>query len=1018
MRYSLLLCILLSFSGTVFSQHEKQYAFTHFRTNNGLASNSVFNILQDKQGYIWFSTVDGLQRYDGNRFLTFRHSSTDPHSIPSDFVVQLTMDKDGNIWIYAGNKIGFFNTVSFSFTPVPIEGEDSSKPYDVRFFDNAANGYIALYAHGKGIFIYDPVSKMFKPEISFKLSEKQGLSAVESIDSGSSYWIASFGGLMLYNSKTKNLNYRGHNPDNNIFIDHLKNDTTITNFFGYQSDTLWYSSWPMVAYAPFLHILDLKTNEKKTYSISKLFGFGYIEIGGALFQPNGRKWFYGRSFIAEYTGNEKKPFQLMPNAYTGEQSINFDRVYQMTEDRQHNIWIATDNGAFVFNPDMQVFNSYKLRRSTDKEEYDAPTTEACELKNGNVFIGTWGKGLFYYDNKFNVLPLPQGLQELARTYMIWCIHEHSKTGLIWLGMQSGGMCVYDTVKKKLDIINLDVFKRSTLRQVTEDRFGNLWFGLQNGGVIKWNMQAAEGDFHKGYEMIKAKGTYYIQKMYTGNDGNIWVGTLNDGLYKYDALTGHMLAHYTKNNLNNEGLWSNGVNDLYSYNDSLMLIADEALDILNIKTNKITHVSTETGLPSNTVLSIEADDKGILWLGMVNQLCRFDLAKKIFSTFDRRDGISYDVFSVAGDYKMKDGRIVYLTDKNFTVFNPQSVATTPSPGKVVITGFKLGNQSLAIDSLSRFNTIDLKYNNTSVSIEFSALNYTPQNKLNYYYMLEGIDKTYQPAAAINEAIYNYLPAGNYTFKVKTENTEGQESAVTELHIRVVPPFWFTWWFGGLIILIVLAVFYWIDKERIKKLQALQKVRTQIAQNLHSDVNTTLNHISLLSEMAKIKADKDIDRSKEYIEQINDKSRSMIDGMNDMMWTLDPQNDSMEKTILRMKEYAEGLQNTYPVQIQMEVEEAVKSLKTDMKLRHEIFLIFKSTLHFIAEDAGNALTVINVDYFNKKILLKIRNNGADFSGPGAAQTIKQIINRASIVNADIDIQTDKGISLIMLASLNQI
>src|SRR5205085_1534005 len=138
----------------------------------------------------------------------------------------------------------------------------------------------------------------------------------------------------------------------------------------------------------------------------------------------------------------------------------------------------------------------------------------------------------------------------------------------------------------------------------------------------------------------AKGTYYVQKMYTGNDGSVWVGYLNDGLYKYDPSTNEVLAHYTKDNESDKGLWSNSVNDVYAYNDSILLIADEALDILNTKTNKITHISTETGLNSNTVLSVEADKQGIIWLGMANQLCRFDLQRNIFSTFDRRDGISY------------------------------------------------------------------------------------------------------------------------------------------------------------------------------------------------------------------------------------------------------------------------------------------------------------------------------------------------------------------------------------------
>ena len=267
----------------------------------------------------------------------------------------------------------------------------------------------------------------------------------------------------------------------------------------------------------------------------------------------------------------------------------------------------------------------------------ANITNACELKNGNVFFTTWGNGLFYYDNKFNPLPLPQPLQQLAQPYMMWCVHEHSKTGLIWMGMQFGELVVYDPVKKKMEILHEKIFREKTIRQVTEDKYGNLWFGLQSGGIVKWNMKAANNDMHKGYEIIKEKGPSYIFKMYTSKDGSIWAGYyLNDGLYRYDAVTNKLLFHYTKNNTNNEGLWSNNVNDIYSYNDSLLLIADEALDILNIKTNKITHISTDNGLPSNTVLSIKADNKGILWLGMANQLCRFDLKEKnIFNVRQKR-----------------------------------------------------------------------------------------------------------------------------------------------------------------------------------------------------------------------------------------------------------------------------------------------------------------------------------------------------------------------------------------------
>ena len=1013
-RYCLFF-VLLMLAEFAFSQKEKQYAFTHFSTTNGLVSNSVYQIVQDKQGYIWLGTIDGLQRYDGNRFLTFRHSSTDANSIPSDFIPQLTQDKDDNLWLYTGGKIGFFNTKNFRFTSVAIEGEDVNNPYDVKFYGPAANGYVALYIDNKGFYIYDPAAKIFKQKISFRLPDKQRVYAVQSIDNGQSYWLTTFGGLVIYNSKTGNLNYRGHNPDKNIYIDYFEQDTLITHFYARQNDTLWYGNWPLVAYAPFIFKANLKSGEKKKYSISKQFNFGYIEIGGALFQQNGRKWFYGTSFIAEYLGKDSVPFQLIPNDYSAEQNITYDHVFKMIEDRQHNIWVATDNGVFVFNPDMQVFNNYKLQRGTGKPTY-AATTDACELKNGNVFITTWGSGLYYYDNKFNALPLPPALQEFAKTYMIWCVHEHTKTGLIWMGMQFGDINVYDPVRKKVETIHEKLLQGKTIRQVTEDFYGNLWFGLQNGGVVKWDMKAANNDVHKGYQTIKEKGPYYIQKMYTGKDGTIWEGCFNDGLYRYDPVTNKILYHYKKEKFNNGGLWSDGVNDICVYNDSLILIADNALDILNIKTNKITHISTENGLPSNTVVSIEADDKGILWLGMANQLCRFDLTKKIFSTFDRRDGISYDLFNTGADYKMKDGRLVYLTDKNFIAFNPASVSATAKPGYVAITNFSLGNKSLQVDSLNKLSVIDLDYNNTSVSIEFSALNYTPQNKLRYYYMLDGIDKNWQQSINRNEAVYNYLPAGDYTFKIKSENTEGKQSATTELHIHVVPPFWQTWWFLGFIILAVFATFYFIDRERIKKLQALQNVRRQIAQNLHNDVNTTLNHISLLSEMAKIKADQNVERSKEYIGQISDKSRTMIDSMDDMLWTLNPQNDSMEKTILRMKEYAEAVQNSFPVKVFMEVDEKVNDLKLDMKVRHEMFVIFKKVLRTIGEEANNSESFINVDEVGKKLLFKIQNSEVKFSGTNTEQIISDITHRAKSIKAELDIQNDsKGISFIMLVPL---
>jgi len=583
-----------------------------------------------------------------------------------------------------------------------------------------------------------------------------------------------------------------------------------------------------------------------------------------------------------------------------------------------------------------------------------------------------------------------------------------------MGMQGGGLVIYDPRANRTDFLDNKIFEKSTIRQITEDHQGNLWFGLQRGTVIKWDIKNSGKDIRKGYTVIKEKDYAFTNKLFTDDDGFIWQASNSRGIFKFDPITNKQVAHFTKNDSTNDGLWSGLAYDIYRYNDSMLLIADGALDILNTKTNKITHISTENGLPSNTVYSIERDGRGALWLGMANQLCRFNLEKKIFSIYDRRDGIGYDLFNPAQVYKMKNGTLIYTTDHNFIEFDPSRIEDELAPPDPVITDFKLANRPLLVDSLTRLDKINLDHDNTSILIQFNSLNYLRQNKIHYHYILEGLDKNWQQTNDFNQAVYNYLSPGKYIFKVRAENSDGIASnKITTLHINVTPPFWRTWWFLAILILIVIGILFLIDQERIKKLKALQRVRAQIARDLHHDVNTTLNDISLLSEMAKIKADKDVVRSKEYIEQITDKSRRMIDAMDDMLWSINPENDSMEKTILRMKECAEGLQNTHSTNIQMEVDERVNSLKLDMKARHEFFFIFKEALRNIAEHANGSVSVINVDLSGGKLLLKIRNSEVCNSGIETEHGKKEMQQRAAVINAELDIQSDnKGTSIILL------
>ena len=1000
------------------AQQARQHVFTHFSTGDGLASNIVNNVVQDDKGFIWLATIDGLQRYDGNKFITFKTKSSNRSSIPGDRVSKVYTDEKGNLWVWAKNKIGTFNTSNFTFRQVPIEGDDEKNPFFIKFFTLNDNGDATLFLPEKGIYTLDEKKGKFTATGLFTLPPRWEVKDMYHSYLEPEYLFACDSGFVVYNIKTGHVNYRNNNKDKGELINQIQDETRGSVIYKAENNLVIYSTRPQGQEVEFINILNTTTGKKNRFVVNPKSQSGYYELRGVFAQENGRLWLYGRDFIGLYKDGQEF-LTLMSHGHEDEQSTKFDEVYNIYEDRQHNIWAATKNGVYVFNPDAELFNSYNLARPGEIETAEDVVYTACQLKDTRIFVGSEGRGLYCYDKNFNPLPIPKGLLQLKDANSVRYIHQHSATSLIWMSLPNGRLLVYNPSTDKAELLDHKVFEQSVIKQIAEDYSGNLWFGLDKGQVVKWDINLSAHDPHKGYVRVKEADGAYIHKIYCDRRGYVWVASLSYGLYKFNSATNRQEDHFKKEGPKEHQLWNNSPDDILQYNDSLLLIACGAINILNTNTNNLSLLNAENGLPSNTVYCLEKDATGTLWMGMADGLCRLNLEKKMFSKYDRRDGISYDNFNPAGVYKLRDGKLIYTTDRNFVVVDPSKVESAPKPPDPVITDFKLANKSLSIDSLESLEKIDLRYDNTSLLLEFNSLTYVQQNKIHYRYKLEGIDKEWREAIDLNQAVYNYLPPGEYTFIVRAENSDGVPSNNrVALQINVTPPFWRTWWFFAIIALTIGAFFYYIDFERIKRLHGLQRMRTQIAQNLHDDVQKTLNSISLLSEMAKIKLDKDAQLSKEFIEQIHTKSRRMMDAMSDMLWSLNPENDTMEKTILRMKQFAEELQTTHQSNIQLEVDTKVTSIKLGMNKRHEFFLIFKEALRNIVRQSNGTPSVINIDLIHTNLLLKIQNAKAEFIPSLVAETTEQEMKqRARLIGAQLDIHSDKkGISVILTVPVN--
>lgn len=1012
-KYIAFFCLLVFLFLQGKSQVPEQYAFTHYKLSDGLASNVVNNIVQDDAGYMWLSTNNGLQRFDGNGFVTFRSQSGNAAALPSEEVTQVYKDRKSRLWVATtNNKVGIFNTKTFRYANVPVSHWSQEKvPVTKAFLETTDGRLLLLFKKTRNLYEYNEASNAFVPATVVPLPPGRDVNSILQDKLTQKFILTTDSGLVVYNPKTKILSDGASNREAEPLLARCS-ERFVNYLYLDASRHLFFEEWPTQSTHPFLHVFDLNTGEKNRYDLQRSYGLSYHQIRGVLEQRSGKRWVYGLPFLAEYSGGAD-PLQFLKKDYNKEKEPRFNQVFSLYEDRQQNLWVCTDMGLYLFNPDAQLFHNYAL--TTPKRfAVEGKAQSALQMPNGEIWIGYRDLGLFRYNQQVQPLPLPAGLQALHESGSVWDMHLHRKTGTVWFALQGGRIVVYDTASKNILQFRPPAFEQRAVTQITEDRTGNLWFGNQAGNVVKWNYSLGLRSGEDGFRLVKKTGA--VEKLFTDRDGFVWAATVGEGLLKIDPERDEVVYQITEANRPGYNLWNSNPKDILQYDDSTLVVAAGALGILNTKNLRIRQISHADGLPSNTIQSVTKDADGALWLGTLNGLCRTDLDKLTFTVYNQNDGLMNESFNVAGAYGLVDGRLLFTAAESFLLFDPLATKKDDRVNTPFITGFKWMNASLPVDSLLQLKQINLPYNGTNVAVEFSALNYNKLTKLGYYYRLQGFDTTWIKSDERHQAVYTFLPPGTYRFSVKTKNIAGVYSPeATYLTLVVNPPFWQTWWFYLALALCVAGVLYLLDRERIKRLTTLQHVRSDIASQLHKDVSTTLSNINVLSQIAKLKAEKDIVRSKELIDEISGKSYDMMVSMDEILWSIDPTNDTMEKTLLRIFEFAKTLEAAYGASIDISMHEKVKELRLEMKLRHDFFVACKEALQCLARCAGDKSITLDIDFIRSKILVKILSDGSgtDEESLPMQDLKKSLHERAASMQAQLNFEVGKRDTSIVLA-----
>ena len=797
--------------------------FNRLTTNNGLSNNYVSNLIQDRLGFLWFATDDGLNRFDGYDFKVFRNNPSDKSSISDNSTFAITEDDSGRIWI--GTKIGYLNCydpVLDKFIYWKIESEITKDNSITNIhIDKKFNVWIGTYR--SGLYKLDTktgktLNWTHKKDDPKSLSNNYISSIVE--DDFGNLWIGTFNGLNQFNPNKSNTHFVKYFFDKNN--PNSLSDNIIWGIAESKSEKnkLWLGT------ANGLTILNTETKNFSRINIPNpdnlQFGNGTGTVVEEIVDGESVIWINSYAGMLRYNVTRNR-FDRFLSDKENPNSLTSNQVNNIIKDRSGVLWIATDNGLSYFSQKSIKFNNSLLfsDRSVDLNKLDKLNVKAItKSSDGTLWIGT-DNGLYFSSNVNGKLLLKK--HSALASENIWSLTAGNSNDL-WIGTYGSGLfhLNYKTNQLTGHDILLGVIKstsRNFVKSVFKDDKNNLWIGYWGVGLAKLNLSTGKvQNWLHQKDNMNSLSHDDVWTIFQDSKKRIWIGTNGGGLNLYDESNGGKFSHYSfkegsKNSLssnsvysivesknknfgnNNTILWvgtSNGLNKLVINNSDSKNISQSDV--------KVTFYTTKDGLTDNSIKSIVEDENGNLWLGTSSGITLFDLSKNTFTNFSTSDGVIGTDFNFTSSFKLNDNLIIIGSTAGLNYFNPNRISQSSYKPAVVLTDFLIFNNSVkaeanSILSKNIFNTdeVTLSHKQNVFSFQFSALDYNNPASIKYAYKMEGFDKGWIQSGTRRFITYTNLNPGKYTFKVKSTNSDGiWNSNETSLAVIITPPWWQTGW----------------------------------------------------------------------------------------------------------------------------------------------------------------------------------------------------------------------------------
>jgi len=856
------LCLNFYYSVSLYSQTDN---IKFAKLNISLSDNNVHAILEDSKGYMWFGSESGLDRFNGTDVTAYSKVIGDKNSLSNNKVLCIFEDSKNNLWIGTAKGLNLYNWDQDVFIQYYFNRDEKRSVLynNINDIIEDADGTIWLGTKG-GVCILEPEKNQFTSFQKFTNSTKQlgNENTLTLIQDKKKRIFAGtfFGNIFKYEKKTGQITeYFFDNGKKEldegfqVYDIHQTNDgliwicTTGIGFFKVkkmEAGHIWYENYR--------HHPE-NANSLSNDNIECFFTNNNGELWIGTVNGGLNKFDYNKNLFTRYKYNPNEP-----------NSISGNSIWEIFIDSKKRLWFAIFNsGINLVDESKEKFVAYKHNRFINSSLTHSSITAFIEDSIGNMWIASDGGGVDYWNRKtdeFIHYRHNENILGSLGSNAALCFLQTS-SGDLWVGNYAGGINILEKGKTEFThLTTTDGLPSNNIYTIVQGEKNTIYIGTYNGGLSVYNEKTKQfTNYQHNPEDKRSISNNHITVLYFDGDKKLWIGSNDYGLDLLE-IDENGKARFTNFNNDPDNPKSLSHNTVLAINEdeknNLWIGTRGGLNKFNKKTREFKLYNKSDGLPNNTIVGLQKDDNGKLWISSLNGLSRFDPENETVENYDVDDGIQGNKFNNRSSYYTnKKGEMFFGGNDGFTVFHPDSLTYDTNFPNVYFSDFKIFNKEVEIGvkksplkyQISETNEITLSHKQSVFTIGYVALNYSHPEKTKYAYKLEGFETDWNYVGTKQTATYTNLDAGEYIFRVKSTNNEGEwSSESTDLIINVTPPFWKTWWFLLIVILafvLSLVTFYYV---RVWQIRARSILLVKLVRQRTLELNTKNK---LLSEQSK-------------------------------------------------------------------------------------------------------------------------------------------------------------------------